>query len=172
MALTDQGSTALDQALEELMREHGDAIFRLCLLYLKDYHLAEDAMQETFLKAYRGYKRFRGDSNPATWLTRIAINVCKDINKSAWMRRVNRRLSLADLPEPSVPAQEGDDTLVRSVLALPIKLREVVLLFYYAGLPAKEVAGSLGIALPTVYKRLERAQQLMKTELEGWYFEA
>ena len=114
-------------------------------------------MQETFLKAYRGYGRFRGDSEEKTWLTRIAINVCKDISKSAWMRRVNRGISLEDVPEPAVPPVEADDTLIKAVMALPPKLREAVLLFYYLSLPAGEVAKALHIALPTVYKRLDKA---------------
>lgn len=160
---------ATPHAVESLMRQHGDSILRLCFVYLGDYHLAEDAMQETFLKAYRGYGRFRGDSGEKTWLTRIAINVCKDIKKSAWMRRVNRGISLTDIPEPAVPPVEADDTLITAVMALPGKLREAVLLFYYMGLPAAEVASALKIALPTVYKRLDKAQSILKTELEGWY---
>lgn len=79
-----------DQLIEALMRQHEDSILRLCLVYLQDYHLAEDAMQGTFLKAYRGYDRFKGDSSLYTWLTRIAIYTCRDEHRSAWHRRVNR----------------------------------------------------------------------------------
>ncbi|NLX83278.1 MAG: hypothetical protein GXZ04_05630 [Clostridiales bacterium] len=124
------------------MRAHGDSILKLCFVYLHDLHLAEDAMQETFLKAWRAYARFRGDSSPLTWLSRIAINVCKDLHKSAWQRHVNLALSLDSLPEPSTPAFEADDTLITSVMALP-----------------------------TVYRRLNKAQDILRTELEGWYYE-
>ena len=160
---------AAQHAVEQWMREHGDSILRLCFVYLRDHHLAEDAMQEAFLKAYRGYAGFRGDSDVKTWLVRIAINVCKDINKTAWMRFVNRKISLEDVPEPAVPPVEADDTLITAVMALPRKLKEAVLLFYYLGLPAGEVAKALDIALPTVYKRLNKAQDLLKIQLEGWY---
>lgn len=160
---------ATQQAVEGLMREHGDSILRLCFVYLRDYHLAEDAMQETFLKAYRGFTGFRGDSGEKTWLTRIAINVCKDITKSAWMRRVNRGISLQDIPEPAAPLVEADDTLITAVMALPRKLKEAVLLFYYMGLPAGDVASALKVALPTVYKRLNKAQDLLRIQLEGWH---
>lgn len=61
--------------LTRLMREHGDAIFRMCCLHLKDVQLAEDAAQETFLKAYRHLGSFRRDCSEKTWLTGIAINV-------------------------------------------------------------------------------------------------
>ena len=69
--------TAADRWLEQAILTHGDNLLRLCFLYLHDRQLAEDAVQETFLRAYRGYGRFRGDSNEKTWLTRIAVNLCK-----------------------------------------------------------------------------------------------
>jgi RNA polymerase sigma-70 factor (ECF subfamily) len=160
-----------DQVVGELMRTHGDRILRLCFVYLHDLHLAEDALQETFLKAWRGYHTFRGDADPLTWLSRIAINVCKDLHKSAWHRHVNLALSLDSLPEPSTPAIETDDTMIKSVMALPRKLREVVLLVYYTGLEKEEAAKALGISLPTVYRRLNKAQDILKQELEGWHDE-
>lgn len=162
-------SLATEHALETLMRQHADSILRLCLLLLQDYHLAEDAMQETFVKACRGFARFRGDSNPKTWLTRIAINVCKDINRSAWMRHTARSIRLEDLPEPSTPPEEADDTLIQGVLSLPHKLRETVLLVYYSGFTAQETAQALAVSIPTVYSRLRKAQSILKAELEGWY---
>lgn len=47
-----------EQILERLMREYGDSVFRMCYLYLKDYYLAEDATQETFIKAMKSYDSF------------------------------------------------------------------------------------------------------------------
>lgn len=160
------------QAVEQWMREHGSSILRLCFVYLRDYHLAEDAMQETFLRAFRGYARFRGDSSAKTWLSHIAVNVCKDINKSAWIRRVNRAVSLADLPEPATPPLEVDNTLIQSVMALPPRQREVVLLHYYMGLPVTEVADALSLSVPTVYKHMKKAQQALRIELEEWHEQA
>ena len=53
-----------DSIIEQMMREHADYVLRLCLLYLNDYHLAEDAMQETFIKAHRGLSRFGATAAP------------------------------------------------------------------------------------------------------------
>ena len=58
--------------LEELIDQYGDGILRLCLIYLGERQLAEDAFQETFLKAWRSLPGFRGDSSSRTWLTRRA----------------------------------------------------------------------------------------------------
>lgn len=64
--------------INKLVLLYGNELLRMCFLYLKDMHLAEDALQDTFIKAFNCYGQFNGKSNEKTWLTRIAINVCKD----------------------------------------------------------------------------------------------
>ena len=171
MEITSQQAVDLD--IGELMARFGTDVYRTCFVYLSDAHLAEDAMQETFLKAYKARKSFRGQASPSTWLMRIAINVCKDMRRGSWFRHVDRKISLDDLPETEAPETEApefsaDDTLIREVMALPHKDKEVILLTYYWGMSAREVANTLRIAIPTVYLRLKKAQQKLKTQLEGW----
>ena len=60
--------------LERIVNEYGDALLRMCFLYLKDHAMAEDAVQETFLRAFRHQDDFQGKSSVKTWITRIAIN--------------------------------------------------------------------------------------------------
>ena len=60
--------------LENAMKRWEASLMRMCFVYLGDMALAEDAVQETFLKAWKGYERFRGEANEKTWLMRIAIN--------------------------------------------------------------------------------------------------
>ena len=64
-----------------------------------------------------------------------------------------------------------DDTLIRAVMALRPKLREVVLLCWYQELTAEETANALGISRSTVYNRLEKARKTLHDELEAWYHE-
>ncbi len=155
--------------LEQAMNRWEASLLRLCFAYLQDAALAEDAVQEAFLKAWKGYRGFRGAAEEKTWLTRIAINTCKDIRKSAWFRHVDRSTALDSLPEGSVPFDARDDTVTRAVLALPIKLREVALLRLLQGLSAEETARALRIPRSTVYQRLKQAQELLQKELEEWY---
>ena len=70
--------------LAGLLEEHGDHLLRLCTLYLGDRSQAEDAVQDTFLRALRAWPGFRGDCAVETWLVRIAINVCKRQLRSPW----------------------------------------------------------------------------------------
>ena len=155
--------------LERAMADHEAALLRLCFAYLEDRALAEDAVQETFVKAYKGYDRYRRDSEDRTWLTRIAINTCKDMRRGAWFRHIDRSAALDSLPEGSVPFTERDDTLMRAVMGLKPRLRAVVLLHDGQGLTAEETAQALGVARSTMYRRLEKAHQLLRKELEAWY---
>lgn len=66
-----------EQRLVRLMDLYERELLGLCSLYLRDIHLAEDAVQETFFKAYQAMEEFRGECGEKTWLTRIAVNTCR-----------------------------------------------------------------------------------------------
>ena len=90
-------------APEEKTCSNGFAITRLrccavAISYFGDRGLAEDAVQETYLKAYQHWADFRAESSEKTWLFRIAINTCRDIRRSAWFRHRDRRLTPDMLP--------------------------------------------------------------------------
>lgn len=157
--------------LDALITRWERPMLRLCFAYLCDTALAEDAVQETFFKAWKGCCRFRGEANEKTWLTRIAINTCKDLMKSAWMRNTDRYVSPDCLPEGSVPFDERDDTVTRAVLSLPPKLKEVTLLHWYQEMTLEEMAKALRLPRSTVNYRLKKAKMMLKKELEDWYYE-
>ena len=150
--------------IEELIDLYGDGILRLCILYLGDRHLAEDAFQETFLKAYKGYEAFRGESQERTWLMSIAINVCRDMNRSAWLRHIDRRVTPEDVPLPA-PQDEEALALAEAIRRLPNRHRDVILLYYYQDMTIKEVAEALHAAPSTILKRLNQAKDKLKTLL-------
>ena len=154
------------------MQRHETELLRLCYAMLGDTALAEDAVQDTFVKAYRGYTSFRGEAEDKTWLMRIAVNTCKDLRRSAWHRHVDRSVTPESLPEPAVPFTEWDDAVTRAVMSLRPKHREVVLLRFYQGMTIPETAHVLGVTKSTVYNRLERAYGLLRQCLEGWNDEA
>ena len=153
--------------LEELVARYQTSLYRTCCLYLGDAALAEDAVQETFLKAYRALPRFRGESSEKTWLMRIAVNTCRDAMRSGWFRHTDRRVTPDMLPEAAAPAEAGDDALLAEVMNLPAKQREVVLLYYYQDMDTHEVAKALGIAHSSVSGRLRSARARLRAVLEG-----
>ena len=135
-----------DQILAHLVEQYQVDLLRMCYLYLRDAALAEDALQETYIKAYRALDSFRGDCTEKTWLTRIAINTCRDMQRSAWMRHVDKRITPDMLPVASVAFEEKDEELIMAVMQLPVKLRETVLLHYYQDMSVKEIAASQAAA--------------------------
>lgn len=147
-----------EATLTHMVETYEVLLFRTCYMYLRDRDLAEDAVQETFLKAYRALHTFRGECSEKTWLMRIAVNVCRDIMRSMWMRFVDRRVSLDLLPEP---AQEYDNwnslDLARAIMKLPVKLKEVVLLYFYHDMTMREISEALGVSASVVSKRIKQA---------------
>ena len=74
--------------MERLMDRYGDRMLRLCCMYLNDEHMAQDAVQDSFLKIYRNAQTFETPEMEKGWVMRVAINTCKDYLRSAWKRRV------------------------------------------------------------------------------------
>lgn len=160
-----------EERLIRLMQTYGNDVLRLCRLLLGERTLAEDASQETFLKAYRSFDTLREPGYEKTWLMRIAVNTCRDARRSAWARHNDRRFTPEDLPQPSCPFEERDDTVIREVMRLEPKYREVILMRYYQELDADDCARALGLSRSGFYRRLRRAQSKLRPRLEGWVFD-
>ncbi len=156
-----------EEHFRALVRAHGTDLLRMCFLYLGDRQLAEDAVQETFWKAFRAMDKFREESDVGTWLTRIAINTCKNMRRAPW----SRIRPTDQLPEVGMSDRYADETVAREVMRLPRRERECVILYYQREMRADEVARVLGITRDAVYNRLKRARVRLKVRLEGWYFD-
>ncbi|WP_040198072.1 RNA polymerase sigma factor [Candidatus Soleaferrea massiliensis] len=155
--------------MERLMDAYGDILLRVCYLYLKDLQLAEDALQETFLRAYRGYGHFKRESSEKTWLTSIACNVCKNMLRGS-MKKQREELPLEEAVLPGQEEPSGDDTLLRAIMSLSPKHREVVLLYYYQGFCVREIADILDAPVSTISVRMKRARKALRERLGGWYY--
>ena len=155
--------------ITRLVEEHQLALLRLCFAYLHDEKLAEDAVQETFLRAYRKFDTFEGRCSVKTWLTTIAINVCRNMLRAPWSRRTVGEEALLSLKaaDPEMP----DPTVARAVMKLPRDQRTAVVLYYVQGLKIREIAQVMGVPVPTVSSRLSRAKQKLHAELKEWYFD-
>ena len=138
---------------ETLIDAYGDELLRLCLLYLGDRQLAEDA--------------FRGESGAKTWLFHIAVNTCRDMLRTGWMRMRRRSVPLEVMPELAGQEDERLREMTAAVLALPDKYRETVVLFYYKQMKIREIAEALHIPQNSVSSRLRRARAMLQIDMEG-----
>lgn len=155
-----------EAVIRQMIAEHQTALTRLCYLYLHDVQLAEDAVQETFLKAYRTLEQFRGEAGSKTWLTRIAVRTCCDMRRTFWFRRIDRRVTPEMLPDCAGKSAEEETALTLAVMNLPRREREAILLYYYQDMNVREIAATLGVTQPTVSYRLKHAREKLRQELE------
>ena len=157
--------------ISRMLAVYGKDLLRICFLYLKDIHLAEDALQDTFLRVYKSYSGFRGEADEKTWITRIAINVCKNYLKSPWHRLRDPDAVLERMPAPANQCPNADNTVMLAVMGLPAKYKDVIILYYYYEMTTHETAQVLGIMDAAVSSRLRRAKEKLQTKLKGWYFD-
>ena len=151
-----------NEAFTRMVAAYQGAIRRMCFLYLMDPALAEDAVQETFLKAYRRMDTFRADSRERTWLMSIAINTCRDMNRSAWLRHTEKRVTPEELPIPVDAVDEDAIALAEAIRRLPGKHRDAILLYYYQDMTIQETAKALHAAPSTIMKRLTQARDMLR----------
>ena len=142
-------------------------LLRTCCAVLGSEDLAKDAVQETFLKAYRGLPSFRGECSEKTWLMRIAVNTCKDYRRTQWLRHRSQTSPIDELPEAVLPTTNVSRELFLTVMGLPDKYKQVVLLYHYQNMTMEEVADALRVSRPAVSRRLKKAYELLRAELEG-----
>lgn len=158
-----------EQAFQKLVDEYQLPLLRMCILQLRDAELAKDAVQETFIKAYRAMPEFRGESSLRTWLMRIAINTCRDMQRSWWHRHVSTTPD-----EPILTTEDVSDEAIAvtaAIAKLPPKLKETVLLYYYQNMQLSDIAQVLHISISSVSGRLKRARNKLRTELKGVLFD-
>lgn len=156
-----------EEKLREMISAYQAELLRFCYVRLQDRMQAEDAVQETFLKVYRHLPNYCSSGHEKAWVYRIALNVCRDMLRSGWFRRINRHVTPELLPEASAPPDEAEQSLSMAIHRLPDKSREAILLYYYQNFTESEMAHILGIRQPSVSERLRRARAQLRELLKG-----
>ncbi|MGM0883868.1 MAG: sigma-70 family RNA polymerase sigma factor [Bacillota bacterium] len=157
-------------ALEQMMTLYGNIVLRTAYFYMNDRHIAEDVSQEVFIRAYRNWSSFRGDSSVKTWLTRITVNVCRD---KAGLKMFSEQPTDPGLLDRNQMISVEDEVLKRisnslifkHVLELPQPYQEVLYLYYYLDLNTREIAEATAASEGTVRGRLHRARQQLENYL-------
>ena len=159
--------SARQERLTVLIRRYEKDILRICYLYLHELEQSKDAVQETFLKAYIHLDRLQDPSKEKSWLTKIAVNICRDHLRSSWVTHMNRYVQPEDLRIAAEQENETHTALTAAVMSLPRKYMEAIMLRYIQGCGIQETADILGITPSAVSRRCSRACTRLKRELEG-----
>ena len=142
-----------EREFEQRVRACTQKLFRICYAILPERADRDDAIQEALIKAWRRRGTLRDLALFETWLTRIAINECKNI-----LRR-RKHASTAELDE-SIPAARD------ALRSLDLKLRLPMVLHYVDGYTIAETARILGVPTGTIKHRLQRARTILKEQLK------
>ncbi|EGW37725.1 sigma-70 family RNA polymerase sigma factor [Desulfosporosinus sp. OT] len=145
-------------AFERLVRKHSVSLYRVARGILKCESDIEDAAQETIIKAYKKLVSLRSDLYFKTWLIKILVNECNYI-----LRANKKTVNLGELESASPNNQYENLELFSVVQSLDPDLRIVIFLFYYEGLPQKDIAEVLGLPVGTVSSRLSRSREKLRT---------
>ncbi len=169
---------------DRLYRDHVDLIYRFANRLCGETEAAKDLVQETFLNAYRGFNKFRGDAQISTWLYTIASRACMRMRRKR-KGAPERELSLEEFiptsdgefrlqipvdglsPEEALQNKELRQALDAAIDKLPKKYKMVLVLRDMEGLSAKEVGTIMGLSERAVKSRLHRARLFVRRELSA-----
>ena len=169
--LITQAQNGDRNAFSELVRIHSKGVLNVVYRMCGDMLIAEDAAQETFIRAWQNLPSYRPQTPFRNWLYRIAFNAGMD------MLRKEKRILPDDIEDmnltdgqlgiESMVSQQERTTLVqKAILSLPDASRAVLVLREYEGLSYQEISSTLDIPVGTVMSRLNYARNLLKTKLK------
>jgi len=171
-ALVERFRRGDDSAFDRIVEQHSAEVAALANRLLGWPGDVDDVVQEVFVAAFLGLKKFRGASSLRTWLFTITVNKCR----SRWFRRLRRLRPVTAAEAEAVASRDrsGDELAIdqealarvrRAVQRLPQKYREVVALRYFQGLEVSEICELLGITPNVMQVRLNRAKRRLKEQL-------
>lgn len=165
-----------NSAFSELVRKYQDRIYSLCRYMLDNPQDADDAAQDTFIKAFQGLASYSPTASFYTWLYRIAVNTCLDHKRKLSLRRLffsapdnaspDTFPSQLPNPEAALETKQSMQSLQIALNRLSMKLRTVIVLKEVEGLSYEEVAEVLDVSVGTVKSRISRARDELKKIIE------
>lgn len=157
-------------AFSELVARSIGRLTAVARLILRDEYAAQDAVQETFIAAWRSLPGLREPEKFEAWSRRLLVRACfKAVRRGKRVDAVEIRLTPADEPAIAGVERELDihDQLERGLARLSTKQRAVVVLVYYVDLPLADAAQAMGIPLGTAKSRLNRATNALRAAIEA-----
>lgn len=161
------------KVIEQLMDLYAEKVYLLAYSFVKDKGLAEDISQEVFLKVYKYLGSFRGEAKLKSWIYQITVNTSKDFLKKKSLKQLLLESSFlenirrTESTETSFLKANRKEELLQLILTLPIKYREVIVLYYFYDVKINELSSTLNLNTNTVKTRLLRGRDMLKRKIEA-----
>ena len=149
--------------LKDIINNYSDMVYKVALTRCGNVENAEDVFQNVFMKLSEKMPKFKSEEHKKAWLIRVTINFSKNMNMSAW----NRKVVTLDENMEFESIEESDVFSV--VCDLPQNYRTVIYLYYYEGYKVEEIAKLMSSTSGTIKTWLYRAREILKTKLEGGF---
>lgn len=153
-----------DKEIVEIYERHKLTVYRVCYAFMKNPTDTEDAVQDTFYQLIKTETPFENEEHEKAWLIRTGTNLCKNILRSWWRKRIN--LQDYDTNLQGNGNIEIDDTF-SVVMGLPNKYKTVVYLYYYEGYTSVDISKILGKPQSTIRNHLHEARSVLREKLGG-----
>lgn len=157
-------------AFSELAARSIGRLTAVARMILRDEYAAQDAVQDTFIEAWRSLPGLRDPERFDAWLRRLLVRACfRRARRSRRLDAVEIRMTPGDEPAVAGPERHFDthDQLERGLARIPAEQRAVVVLVYYLDLPLADAAQAMGVPLGTTKSRLNRATHALRAVLEA-----
>jgi RNA polymerase sigma-70 factor (ECF subfamily) len=171
----ERASQGDEQAFAELVRHHQDQLYRIALRMVGDPGTAQDVVQEALLQAWQHLPSFRGEARFSTWVTRIVINRCHNVQQRIRTAAPLRESQEGDAVLPWIPAAETEamaaqtrSAVREALLSLPFDQRAPLVLTTFAGCTHAEAGSILGISESAAKVRAHRARRTLAGRLQEW----
>lgn len=161
-----------NEEMHHYMDTHIPYLLQLSFMYVKDWSRAEDIVQEVFIQFFRTFDQYEQRASVKTYLTKMTIHKCYDDLRSIASRK-RTLMKLITLKQPisyEIQSPMEQSEVMQYVLKLPMKYREMIILYYYEELTTSEIAILLSLSDNTVKTRLRRARERLKIHItnEDW----
>jgi len=156
--LPARGRGKPSRTFEEIYERQFDTVYRVCFSYMKNTTDTEDMVADVFEKLLKSGTVFNDVEHEKAWLLRTAINRCKDYFKHWWRSRAN----IDDYGDLETENPFHQNEVLKIILDLPERYKDVIYLYYYEGYSTAEVAQILKKPQSTIRNHMREARQLLK----------
>ena len=155
----------LENEFEAKYNDYGNMLYKIAFLYLGNKSDCEDVLQDVFTKYLTGKYKFKNTEHEKAWFIRVTQNKCLDYLKKSGRKNVCiDDVNIID----TYNYDETEQDIISKVIALPVKYKSAIILYYYNDYSVEEISETLKISKSAVKKRLQRGRDILKIELEDY----